>query len=64
MTLQPAIVNVASYTVEQVADAFNVDPKTIRRLIWKGEMGCVRVGRAVRVTREQLDAYLAKGGAR
>lgn len=62
VSLKKRPVNVEGYSVDQLADAWQVDPKTVRRLIWKGELGCVHIGRAVRITREQLDAYLGREG--
>lgn len=47
-----------AYTVDEVAATLHVTPKTVRRLIWKGELKSVRVGRAVRVTQQQLSEYI------
>ena len=50
-------------SVPQVAEAWGVCPKTIRRLIARGELGCVHVGRSVRVTRQQMLDFVNRGGA-
>ena len=46
-------------TVDNVADLLEVHPETVRRLITKGEMRAVRVGRLVRIPRESLTEFLA-----
>ena len=50
-------------SVPRAADALGVCDRTIRREIAAGHLGCVRVGRAVRITREQLINYVAERGA-
>ena len=46
----------------EVADYLRVSRSTVYRLIASGELGTVHVGasRAARITRETLDAYIAK----
>ena len=46
----------------EVADYLRVSRSTVYRLIASGELGTVHVGarRAARITREALDAYIAK----
>lgn len=51
----------AAHTTAEVADALRVSVATVRRLIARGELRCVRVGvRCVRVTPEALSAYLER----
>lgn len=45
-------------TVNESAEALNVCPKTVRRLIASGELPVVRVGRAVRITKRALVDYV------
>ena len=52
---------VEGFKVEQVAASLNVHPRTLYRAIRRGELECLRIGRAVRVTRDQLDRYLTGG---
>ena len=47
-------------SVPQVADALGVCAQTVRRLIASGELGCVHVGRAVRVTRQQMIDFVTR----
>ena len=47
-------------TVPQVAEAFGVCAQTVRRLIASGELACIHVGRAVRVTKQQMVAYVER----
>ncbi len=46
------------FTVEFVAEQFNVHPETIRRAIRSRRMGCYRLGGCIRVSTEQLAEYL------
>lgn len=50
-------------SVAKVAERLAVSPRTIYRLVSNGELNCVRVGRAVRVTESQLNEYVARQGA-
>jgi excisionase family DNA binding protein len=46
-------------TAAEVADQLRVSTMTIYRLIRRGELPAVRIGRNYRVRAEDLDAYLA-----
>ena len=48
-------------SIPHVAEHLGVCTKTVRRLIQSGELLATRVGRAIRVTEADLDAYLARG---
>jgi excisionase family DNA binding protein len=50
-------------TVPQVASAFQVTAQTIRNWIDHGTLPAVRVGRAFRVRREDVDALLERASA-
>jgi len=50
-------------TVPQVASAFQVTPQTIRNWIDHGTLPAVRVGRAFRVRREDVEALLERASA-
>lgn len=52
-----------TYTKEQLKEILQVNTNTIQRLIRDGEIQCIRIGRLVRITQAQLDAFLAKGSA-
>ena len=43
---------------KQVSALLQVDPKTIEREIARGRLGCIRVGRCVRITKSQLLDYV------
>jgi excisionase family DNA binding protein len=50
-------------TVREAADRLSVDPKTVRRLVQRGELRAVRVGsKALRILSSDVDALL-EGGA-
>ena len=48
-------------SIPHIAKHLGVCTKTVRRLIQSGELLATRVGRAIRVTETDLDAYLARG---
>tara|TARA_R110000868_G_scaffold330273_1_gene591215 strand:- start:4520 stop:4693 length:174 start_codon:yes stop_codon:yes gene_type:complete len=45
-------------TISQAADLLQVNPRTIRRLIDAGKLPSVRVGRAIRIRRSDLEQLL------
>jgi len=45
-------------TKKQAADALQVDPKTITRLIDRGELKAVHIGRSVRIPKTALLEYV------
>lgn len=45
-------------TVSEVAGFLRVAKRTVYQEIETGGLGCFRVGRAIRVTREQLENYV------
>lgn len=47
-------------SLEEVADFLGVTYQLIYRLVRSGELPAVRLGKLYRVSREDLDAYLAK----
>ena len=49
------------YTIEQVAEILQVNPRTVNRLLERGELKGRRVGRLWRIPQEALDAYLRGG---
>ncbi len=52
------------HTIGQTAKKLHVSPMTVRRLLARGELQRVRLGRAVRVLASSIEAFAAKGGAR
>lgn len=48
------------FTVDEVAASLHVCPRTIYRAVKSGDLKCFRVGRAVRITRDQLADYLRR----
>lgn len=49
-------------TVPQVAEAFGVCAQTVRRLIARGELETVHIGRSVRVTRQAMIRFIEGQG--
>lgn len=50
-------------TRQGVAQILNVNVRTVSREIARGRLGCFRVGRSVRVTKEQLLSYIEEATA-
>lgn len=46
-------------TVRDAAERLKVNEKTIRRLVFRGEIEHVRVGRAIRISPAQLEAFVS-----
>ena len=47
-------------TVSEVAEYLRVNPQTVYRKAKAGELPAVRIGRAIRFRRSELDAWLKK----
>ena len=45
-------------SVPRAADFLGVCDRTVRREIAAGRLSCIRVGRSVRITRDQLSQYV------
>lgn len=50
-----------TYTVAEVAKLLKVSRWQVQRMIHRGELGHLRVGRYLRVTQAQLDSFLEGG---
>jgi excisionase family DNA binding protein len=50
------------YKVKQVARTLGVSDKSARRLLERGLIQSIRVGKCVRVSSDALEAFIAKGG--
>lgn len=48
-------------TVDEVATDLRLSKMTVYRLIDKGQLPAIRVGRSFRILREQYEAWLRKG---
>lgn len=46
-------------TIHQVADQLGVSDKTVRRWVWDGELRHHRLGSSIRISEEDLAAFLA-----
>lgn len=51
------------WTRSQTADAFGITTKTLDRLIARGEIRVVKIGTAVRIHQDELEAFRARGGS-
>jgi excisionase family DNA binding protein len=47
-----------AYTIEEVAKVLQVNPRTVNRMLERGELRGVKAGRLWRIPQEALDAYL------
>jgi excisionase family DNA binding protein len=52
------------YSVREVAGRLGVHPETIRRLIHDGRLDAVRVGRALRVSGDEVDRWVERQSVR
>lgn len=48
------------YTLEEVTTLLKVSDDTIRRAINKGDLEAYKIGKLLRISSDQLNAYLAK----
>lgn len=51
---------IEAYSVQQVASMLGVSAKTIYRLVADNTMPHIRLGAAVRITRQQLEDFIGK----
>jgi excisionase family DNA binding protein len=47
-------------TINETARIEHVSPRTVRRQIENGDLACYRIGRAIRVSVEDLHAFLKR----
>ena len=47
------------YSVEEIASQLNISQKTVRRWVDAGQLHIHRLGRQIRITQEDLSAFLA-----
>jgi excisionase family DNA binding protein len=52
------------FTIKQTAVELNCSTRSVWRLLSERHLTGVRIGRTVRISRESIDAFIAKGGAR
>lgn len=50
-------------TVEELAERWGVNPRTIRSEIGAGRIKCIRIGRLVKISRSHV-MFLEQGGTR
>lgn len=43
---------------EEAAAKLRISPASLRQMVYRKQIGCVKVGRSVRFTEEQLEAYV------
>lgn len=57
---QSCTLPIEAYSVQQVANMLGVSAKTIYRLVADNTIPHVRLGAAVRITRQQLEEFIGK----
>lgn len=50
---QPDVQNIPKW-----AEALDVNPQTLRREIARGRLGCIHIGKAIRITKAQITQYV------
>lgn len=48
-------------TVAEVAALWHVNARTVRREVERGRLHAVRIGRAMRITRDAIHEYMERG---
>jgi excisionase family DNA binding protein len=51
-------------TVQEAAKLLSVHPETIRRAVARGELAAAKLGRMLRISPQDLDAYYRAHGGR
>ena len=51
------------FTLSEVAEILRVSPRTVQRIVAKGSLRCVSIGRARRVVVEEINRFLRDGGS-
>ena len=51
------------FRVNEAAAGLNVSSKTVRRLIVRGDLKVIRIGRSVRIHSSEIERLIARGGA-
>lgn len=54
------IQNKTVYTVNEITELLNISKRTAYKLIETNEFKCVRIGRAIRVSKKSFDEWLNK----
>lgn len=49
------------YRVPEAAEKWNVSPKTVWNWIAQGMIGVIRLGRAVRISQQEIDRLIEEG---
>jgi excisionase family DNA binding protein len=57
---KPTPVKTPLLTINEVARQENVSPRTVRRQIARGDLPYYRIGRAIRISPDDLSAYLKR----
>lgn len=48
------------YTIKEVAEKLKVKPQQIYKIIKSGELNSFKVGKAIRISKQELDCYIGK----
>lgn len=48
------------FTIKEVADKLKVKPQQIYKIIKSGELTSFKVGKAIRISKKELDCYIGK----
>lgn len=46
------------YKIPEIAEAWGICERSVRRAIYDGRLQCVRIGRSVRVSDEQMRSFI------
>jgi excisionase family DNA binding protein len=48
-------------TIDEVADALRIRPRTVRKWLYLGKLQAVKIGRSVRVRQSTVEALIREG---
>ena len=48
------------FSKKEISEKLNISVRTVDRLLKRGELEALRIGRLIRVTQDQLDQFLEK----
>ena len=46
------------YRVREYAEAYGLDPMTLYRAIYRGELPAIKIGRSIRITEEGMASFI------
>jgi len=61
---EPVDMEKKAYRVREYAEAYGLDPMTLYRAIYRGELPAIKVGRSIRITEEGFRSFIKEANPR